>query len=99
MVYRSSNSEDTMNYAFIKQLELVTKECSKNKEKLIIMGYFNLPEVVWNTESCNKPHDHVASNFIAFLKVNNMCQFIDRTIGVREGVLGGPLLVPLFRAV
>ena len=37
--------------------------------------------VDWNTESCNKPQDHVATNFIVFLKFNDihMCQFLDRT--------------------
>ena len=60
------------------------------------MGNFNLPEVDWNTESCNKPHDHVASNFIEFLKVNNMCQFVDRATHHRA--LQRPTLIDLIIA-
>ena len=79
VIYRSPNSDNELNNAFLNQLELVTKECNKFNDKLIIMGDFNLPEIDWNTESCNKAHDHIASNFIEFLKTNDMCQFVNTT--------------------
>ena len=72
VVYRSPNSDDVSNIAFLKQLEFVTKNCKKCKDKLIITGDFNLPEIDWSTESCNKSHDHIAFKIIEFLKVNDL---------------------------
>ena len=74
-IYRSPNTHDEDTE---KLNQLIAKVADEHKrEKLIIVGDFNFPDIDWAGDTCNKGENHKASKFLDCLHFNHLHQSID----------------------
>ena len=72
--YRSPNSTDIMNDNVNTLINHVSKKHCK--DKIIIMGDFNFPEIDWVKEMCDKSESHRASKFLSCVHKNYFYQHV-----------------------
>ena len=74
VIYRSPNSNDEEN---VKVNDLVNKLCNDYyKEKIVIVGDLNYPDIDWKNDTCDKNSAHKASKFLECIHKNYLSQKI-----------------------
>ena len=76
LCYRSPNSSDTMNENVNALIDNINKK--HNKDKVIILGDFNFPEIDWDRELCDKNENHKASKFLSCIHKNYLHQHVKK---------------------
>ena len=75
LVYRSEDKcTDTENENLNKQIDFVMQKYSKNK--VIIVGDFNYPDIEWEHDHCNKSPEHKSSKFLETINDNVLTQCV-----------------------
>ena len=92
-VYRSPSSSVEESISLNNQIDKISKKLMSSGEKLVIVGDFNYPDISWEDENSNKPHDHPSSLFLDIVQSNYLTQFIDKPTHFRA--LQNPTLIDL----
>ena len=75
LVYRSEDKcTDTENENLNKQIDFIMQKYSKNK--VIIVGDFNYPDIEWEHDHCNKSPEHKSSKFLETINDNFLTQCV-----------------------
>ena len=74
LCYRSPNSDDKVNESLNTLITNVNNKYTKNK--VIITGDFNFPEINWEKEVCDKNESHRASKFLSCVHKNYLNQVV-----------------------
>ena len=73
-IYRSPNATDKENDKLNEQITKIADE--HLREKLVLVGDFNFPDIDWAGDTCHKGDNHKASKFLECLHFNHLSQFI-----------------------
>ena len=77
VIYRSPNSEDNDN---LKLNEMITQICNNNsREKIVLTGDFNYPDINWAHDYCDKSVNNKASKFLECIHKNYLNQLINES--------------------
>ena len=80
LIYRSPNSSNQNNSLL---LDIISDICLKTKEKLIIIGDFNLPRINW--ANMRAPHNSYEDSFLCCLLDNFLYQHVLEPTRIRSG--------------
>ena len=72
---RSPNLTEPENNKFTQLFESVTKKYFKSREKLVLLGDFNFPNICWDNETCSTSNN-TESLFLDSLQSSYFTQFI-----------------------
>ena len=78
LVYRSPNASLEENDILIHNLNYLASKLNPTKDKLLLLGDFNLPNINWTEESCSNDNEHINSKFLKFVHENYLTQFINK---------------------
>ena len=75
VIYRSPNSGELENENVYKFVSCICKNHAR--DKIVIAGDFNYPDIDWTNDICNKADDHIASKFLPCTQENYLNQIIE----------------------
>ena len=78
LVYRSPNASLEENDIIIQNLNIITCKLDPTKDKLLLLGDYNLPNINWTDESCSNDFNHINYKFLKFVHENYLIQFVNK---------------------
>ena len=69
-MYRSPNNTQDEDDNLVSYLHLLLDKIDPVKEKFVLLGDFNLPNIDWDQETCQNNEDHINSKFLNNFKIN-----------------------------
>ena len=76
LAYRSPSAEVEENDILIRNLKTVLNKINPTKDKIVLVGDFNLPSIDWTNESCSTDESHISSKFLNVVHEYYLKQFI-----------------------
>ena len=76
VIYRSPSCLEEDNLKLNNMLDRISEK--HKSQKIVITGDFNLPDINWDDETCDKDENHKASKFLECIQFNNLTQFINK---------------------
>ena len=84
VVYRSPNSNEVDNNKLIEQINYVCTKSCVNRDKLVLLGDFNFPEIDWTREDTTiRDENNKCNVFLSCVHENYLTQFIKQDTHAR----------------
>ena len=78
LVYRSPNNTQDEDENLVSYLHFLLEKVDPVKEKFVLLGDFNLPNIDWDQETCSNNENHINSKFLNFVHEYFLNQLINK---------------------